>query len=331
MNDFTVARSTTVSRFGAVLAVIIIVTLISMPWWAGRSEIRTMIELLYFLALAQMWNLLAGYGGLVSVGQQAYIGLGGYALLVLALQLGINPFVAIPLAGLVAALFAFPTAALVFRLQGAYFAIGTWVVAEVYRLLIANSTWLGGGSGASLTAAVKGIPRWYRDSITFWIAVTLGIGSVALVYGLLRSRFGLALTALRDSETASESLGVKTFRVKLGVYIASACGTGMIGALIYLTKLRISPDAAFSVDWTAFMIFIVIIGGIGTIEGPIIGTLLFFLLRELLSDLGSWYMIILGGLAVLVMLFARNGLWGLVAQRFDLYLFPVQRRVRLSK
>ena len=189
---------------------------------------------------------------------------------------------------------------------------------------------MGGGSGTSLTAAVKGVPRWYRDSITLWIAVALGIGSALLVYLLLRSRFGLALTALRDSETASESLGVKTLRVKLGVYIASAFGTGMIGALIYLTKLRVSPDAAFSVDWTAFMIFIVIIGGIGTIEGPIIGTLLFFLLRELLSDLGAWYMIILGSLAVAVMLFARDGLWGLVARRFDLYLFPVQRRVRLT-
>ena len=331
MNGFTVERSTIASRIGAALAIVALVILISMPWWAGRAEIRTTIELLYFLALAQMWNLLAGYGGLVSVGQQAYVGLGGYALLVLALQLGVNPFIAIALAGVMTALCAIPTAALVFRLQGAYFAIGTWVVAEVYRLLIANSTWLGGGSGASLTAAVKGIAHWYRDSITFWIAVVLGVGSIVFVYVLLRSRFGLALTALRDSEMASASLGVHTIRVKLGVYIASACGTGMIGALIYLTKLRISPDAAFSVDWTAFMIFIVIIGGIGTIEGPIIGTLLFFLLRELLSDLGAWYMIILGCLAVLVMLFARNGLWGIIAQRFDLYLFPVQRRVRFDK
>jgi branched-chain amino acid transport system permease protein len=104
-----------------------------------------------------------------------------------------------------------------------------------------------------------------------------------------------------------------------------------VGALIFLQKLRISPDAAFSVnDWTAFVIFIVVIGGLGTIEGPIIGTLIFFALRELLADLGSWYLMILGLVAVAVMLRARQGVWGLLAQRFDLHLFPVQRRVRLD-
>jgi branched-chain amino acid transport system permease protein len=324
---FTVERSTRAGRIGAVLALVVIAALIAMPWWGGRGAMRTLIEFFYYLALAQMWNLLAGYGGLVSVGQQAYLGLGGYALLVLSVNLAINPFIAVLLAGVVAALFAVPTAALVFRLQGAYFAIGTWVVAEVYRLAIANTTWLGGGSGTSLTAAVKGIPVATREALTFWLALAIGVGSIGLVYGLLRSRFGLALTALRDSEPASESLGVRTLRVKLWVYIVAALGTGMTGALIYLTKLRISPDAAFAVDWTAFMIFIVIIGGIGTIEGPLIGTLLFFLLRELLSDLGSWYMIILGTIAVLVMLLARQGLWGWVAERFDLHLFAVQRRL----
>ena len=102
-----------------------------------------------------------------------------------------------------------------------------------------------------------------------------------------------------------------------------------VGALIFLQKLRISPDAAFSVnDWTAFVIFIVVIGGIGTIEGPIIGTLIFFALRETLADLGTIYLLVLGLVAIVVMLKAPKGVWGLIRSRFDLELFPLGYRVR---
>ena len=149
-----------------------------------------------------------------------------------------------------------------------------------------------------------------------------------MTYGILRSRQGLALTAIRDSEIASESLGIRIWWTKFAVYVATAGATSMVGALIFLQKLRISPDAAFSVnDWTAFVIFITVIGGIGTIEGPIVGTVLFFLLRETLADLGSVYLMILGAIAILVMLKAPRGIWGLVADRFGISLFPVQRRV----
>jgi branched-chain amino acid transport system permease protein len=327
---YRVDRATRTSRAGAILGLVLVVALISMPWWAGRSDMRTATEFLYILALAQMWNLLAGYGGLVSVGQQAFIGLGGYALVVMAMKLGMNVFIAVPLAGVTAALIAVPTAAIVFRLRGAYFAIGTWVVAEVFRLLLANTSALGGGSGMSITRAVKAVPRWWRESITFWIAVAAGVGSILLIYLLLRSRHGLALTAVRDSEPASESLGVRVRTVKWFVYIASAFGCGTIGALIFVTKLRISPDAAFSIDWTAIMFFVVVIGGIGTIEGPIIGALIYFVLRETLQDFGSWYLIVLGLVAVVLMLTAPKGIWGWVADRYDIRFFPVQRRLRVT-
>jgi len=327
---YHVERATRTSRAGAVAGLVLLVVLVSMPWWAGRSDMRTATEFLYILALAQMWNLLAGYGGLVSVGQQAFIGLGGYALVVMAMKLGLNVFVAVPLAGVTAALIAVPTAAVVFRLRGAYFAIGTWVVAEVYRLLLANTSALGGGSGMSITRAVKAVPRWWRESITFWIAVAVGIGSILLIYLLLRSRHGLSLTAVRDSEPASESLGVRVRNVKWFVYIASAFGCGTIGALIFVTKLRISPDAAFGVDWTAIMFFVVVIGGIGTIEGPIIGALIYFVLRETLQDFGSWYLIVLGLVAVVLMLTAPKGIWGWIADHYDVRFFPVQRRLRVT-
>ncbi len=326
-----VRRGTRASRIGTLILVSIVAALVAMPWLASRSDIRTITEFFYVLALAQMWNLLAGYGGLVSVGQQAFVGVGAYALVVFSMHLGVNVFVAVLLGGLAAAIVAVPTAAVVFRLRGAYFAIGTWVVAEVFRLLAANASWLGGGSGLSITSAVKEIPRFWRESLTFWIASAIGIGSILSVYLLLRSRYGLALTAVRDSEAASESLGVRVQRVKWVVYIASAFGCGLAGALIFITKLRISPDAAFTVDWTAIMFFVVVIGGIGTIEGPIIGAVVYFILRGLLADLGTWYLIVLGLVAVMLMLFAPKGIWGLVTERWDIRFFPVQRRIDLDE
>lgn len=323
----TVQRGTPLSQAGAVLGLACVLMLISMPWWAERSTQRLATEFLYTLALAQMWNLLAGYGGLLSVGQQAFVGLGGYALVLLGLNVGLHPFLIVPLAGLLTGLIALPTAAIVFRLRGAYFAVGTWVVAEVFRLLIANSSALGGGSGTSITRIVRGIPAWWRESVTLWMAIALGAGATLGVYLLLRSRYGLALTAVRDNEAAAESLGVLVHRAKWLVYIASAIGCGMVGALIFITKLRISPEAAFSIDWTVTMFFIVVIGGIGTIEGPLLGALVYFVLREVLSDYGSWYLIVLGSVAVAFMLWAPRGIWGVVARRFDLHFFPVQRRL----
>lgn len=309
------------------LSIPILAVLVSVPVWGGSDLLRTLVQLMYLLALAQMWNLLAGYAGLVSVGQQAWIGLGGYALIVFADDLHINPFIAVFLGGLVAALLSIPTAALVFRLRGGYFAIGTWVVAEVFRLLVASNTgWLKGGSGRTLQAAAQ-FDRALREDLTYWLALFIGIGSIAVVHFLMRSRTGLGLLALRDSETAASNSGVDTTRLKWLVFVLAAFGTGVTGGLIYLNLLRITPDAAFSSQWSAFMIFIVVIGGIGTIEGPIVGTIVFFLLRENLSGFGSWALILLGAIAVLVMLFAPEGLWGVLQRWTRIEIFPVRRRL----
>jgi branched-chain amino acid transport system permease protein len=323
-----VERTTPASRAGAAVGVLLVAGLIALPWTRDAGLMRMIVEFIALLVLAQMWNLLAGYAGLVSIGQQAYVGLGGYALMVLADDLGVNPFLAVPLAGLAAAAFALPTAALVFRFQGGYFAVGTWAVAEVYRLLIANTSALGRGTGRTLRAVFP-LARETRELATYALAVTLGVAAIVAVYLYLRSRPGLGLMAVRDSEPASQSLGVDVLRTKLAVYVVAAFGTGTTGALIYLNLLRISPDAAFSINWTAYTIFIVVIGGLGTLEGPIVGTVVFFLLRELLADYGSWYVILLGTLAVGVMMRYPQGLWGLVAGRWDLRFFPVQRRVRV--
>jgi branched-chain amino acid transport system permease protein len=289
---------------------------------------RTLISFLTLLALAQMWNMLAGYAGLLSVGQQAFIGLGAYSLWAFTDQLGVHPFLAVPLAGLVAVVMAVPTGALAFRLRGGYFAIGTWVIAEVFRLVVANSNWLGGGSGRTVTAASR-LAIQTRIQGTYWLALVVAVSAVLAVYLLLRSRLGLALTAIRDNETGAESLGVHVTRAKWVVFLISAFGVGVTGAVIYLNLLRIQPDAAFSINWTAFMIFIVVIGGIGTIEGPILGTIVYFTLQETLSSYGSWYLILLGVVAIVVTVKAPRGLWGLLTKYLDVQLFAVQRRVQM--
>jgi branched-chain amino acid transport system permease protein len=322
-----VERTTRASQVGLLAGLGVVVALAAVPRLGDSGVMRAIIEFITLLVLAQMWNLLAGYAGLVSIGQQAFVGLGGYALIVLADDLGLNPFVAVPLAGLVATMFALATATLVFRFSGGYFAVGTWAVAEVYRLLVANTTALGRGTGRTLKAVFP-LARETRELGTYALAVGLGAAAIIAVYLALRSRLGLGLMAVRDSEPASRSLGVDVFRTKLVVYLVAAFGTGTTGALIYLNLLRISPDAAFSINWTAYTIFIVVIGGLGTLEGPIVGTAVFFLLREALSDYGSWYMILLGALAIGAMLRFPQGLWGLVAERWDIRVFPVQRRVR---
>lgn len=334
MTEQHISRSTPLSRSAMWAGLLLIIILASAPWWVGRGDMRLMSEIFLYMSLACLWNLMAGYAGLVSVGQQAYVGFGGYMLFALTIFGGLHPVSAVILAGVLAAMVSVPVAALIFRLRNAYFAIGTWVIAEVFRLSFAQISALGGGSGSSLPVnVVKSIAesRATREAFSYWLALGAAIAVLTIVFLFLRSRRGLALTAIRDSEEAAAGLGIDVWRTKLEVYIVTSALTAIIGGLIFLQKLRISPDAAFSVnDWTAFVIFIVVIGGIGTLEGPIIGTLLFFLLREQLADFGTIYLIVLGVVAVVVMLRAPRGVWGYIRDRYDIELFPLSYRVKLN-
>lgn len=333
--EFRVAHGTRSSDIGMVLLAVLAIAFATAPFWAERADLRLLSEIFMYVALASLWNLLAGYAGLVSVGQQAYVGLGAYILFFFAIVFGVHPLWTIPLAGLLAALVAVPVAFLIFRLRGHYFAIGTWVVAEVFRLLASQLSVLDGGSGISLPVDVItsiADTRQMREFVIYWLALALVAGILGLIVILLRSRYGLALTAIRDNETAARSNGVDVGRIKLAVYVITAAGTAMVGALIFLQKIRISPDTAFSVnDWTAFVIFIVVIGGVGRLEGPIVGTIVFFLLRQTLADLGALYLMMLGVVAIVVMLKAPKGIWGYVADRFGWNLFPLERRVEFPK
>lgn len=330
------------TAFG-VVAVVAMLLLALVPFFASRGVVQDLFFILTMLVLAQNWNLLAGYAGLISVGQQLFVGCGAYALFGLVILLGLDPLLAVLQAGVFAALVSVPTAFFAFRLAGPYFAIGTWVIAEVGRLLFAQWKALGGGTGTSLprdasrdmigigflkeTLGLKSAAA--VDALTFWLALMLLAVTVGTMYRLLRSRNGLGLAAVRDNEVAARALGVDAVRMKATVYVVTAFLTGVTGALIYLQKARISPDAAFSLtDWTAYVIFIVVIGGIGTIEGPIVGVIVFFLMQNALSGYGSWYLLLLGALAIVTMLFAPRGLWGLVSDRTGIELFPVRRMLR---
>lgn len=339
---YVVTTHTAASRVAAVGAVALFIVLLLVPFFAGRGLIQDLFFILTMLVLAQFWNLLAGYGGLVSIGQQAFVGMGAYAMFGGVILGGMDPIPAILLGGAAAFVVAVPMAFFAFRLQGPYFAIGTWVIAEVMRLIMAQVKALGGGTGTSLPRsatremwATEWIAEVFdvrnsaaRDILTYWLALLLAAATIAGIYWLLRSKRGLALSAVRDNPEAAKSVGVDAGRMKWLVFLTSAVGTGLAGALIYVQKARISPDAAFSVtDWTAYVLFIVIIGGIGTIEGPIIGVLIFFLLQSLLADFGTWYLFTLGIIGIVVMLFAPRGVWGLISDKTGLQLFPVRRRL----
>jgi|TARA_B110000977_G_scaffold103334_1_gene134878 branched-chain amino acid transport system permease protein len=343
---YTVTTQTPTSSIAATIGLSLVVILFALPLFAGRGTIQDMFFILTMLVLAQFWNLLAGYGGLVSIGQQAFVGIGAYTLFGVVILWGLDPVPSILLAGVAALIVAIPTAFFAFRLNGAYFAIGTWVIAEVVRLLVAQWKTLGGGTGTSLPrTATKDM--WFvdliqdglgvrsaaaRDILAYWLALTLALATIGGIYWLLRTRRGLALAAVRDNIEAAKSVGVDTGQMKWIVFLTSAFGTGVTGGLIYMQKARISPDAAFSVtDWTAYVIFIVVIGGIGTVEGPIIGVLVFFALQSMLADFGSWYLMTLGVLAILIMLVAPRGLWGLFTERTGIHFFPIRRILRGGK
>jgi len=321
-----ISRTTPASRVAAIVALPAVLVLAALPYLAAPNVTRLLVDLFTLVLLATMWNLLAGYGGMISVGQQGFIGLGAYAVLVVDL-FGVNPYLGLVLAMAAAAVLALPTALLVFRLHGGYFAIGTWVVAEVYRLVTVEFRAVGGGSGASVTG-LAATPPVLRGAITYWCALGAAVLAVGGVYLLMRSRLGLALTAIRDEPTAAGTLGVRVRSAKRIVFVVAAAGCGLAGALIAIDSLRVQPDSVYSVQWSAFMIFMVVIGGLGTIEGPVLGAVVFFAIQQLLQPYGAWYLVVLGAVAIAAALLSRRGLWGVVTLHRDVRLLPTGYRVR---
>ncbi len=328
--SWRISRSTPESSvglagFGALVVLLALLPLID----SDRSLTTPLVVVLYYLALAQMWNLLAGFAGLISVGQQMFVGIGIYTLLQTAEVGGLDPFVSVILAGVVAAGLSLPVALFAFRLQGGYFAIGTWVVAEVFRLISTESGDLRGGDVRALTReSLGGYSLDTRLNVTYWLALALAVGATSAVVFVLRSRLGLALRAVRDNPGGAGGLGVNVTRTKLFIWVGAAFWTGCTGAVILLNTTSATAGSSFSVlRWTALVIFIVVIGGVGSTTGPILGVAVYWLIDEQLADAENWRFIILGGIAALMAVVAPKGLYGLIQQWRPLQFFPVRRRL----
>jgi branched-chain amino acid transport system permease protein len=298
--------------------------LIALPWYSSFATQRLLVEGFTVFAIAMAWNLLAGYGGLVVVGHQMFVGIGAYALFATSNWLGLNPWLCLPIAALFSALFSVISSVPMFRLSGAHFAVGTWVLAEMLHILTLNTEWLGAGAGMPLDA-LGGFDRWTRNAGVYWAALAVGVGALVIARTILRGQLGLALMSVRDDEPAALACGVSVRRAKLSLWVISGTLTGLAGAVSYMNTLQVTPDATFSLNWTAIAIFTSVLGGIGTLEGPLLGTLLYFLLREFFADYGAWYLIGLGMLAVATMVVGPGGAWSLIARRWPVDPFGVRR------
>jgi branched-chain amino acid transport system permease protein len=320
-----VRRSTKASRIASVASLVVVVALFAVPEVMGANAVQQLTSLFIFMILAVMWNALAGYGGMVSVGQQAFIGFGAYATIFLT-QHGVTPYLAVVIAAFSSAVLAAIESLLVLRLRGGQFAVGTWVVAEALALLITLDHSMGGGSGVSL----RGLNRYAigdRRDYTYWLALVFTVVVLGSVFLLLRRRTGAALQAIRDDEEAAASVGVRVRPLKFLLFVLAGFGCGAAGALILANTLFVQPTSAFGVQYTAYMIFMVLVGGLGTFEGPIIGAIVFFVIQYNFADQGAWYLIGLGAVAVAFALFLPRGLWSLLTDRLHFQLLPVGYRL----
>lgn len=300
------------------------------PWIVGDGGISLLFEVLLMLAMAQLWNLLAGYSGLVSMGLQCFVGLGGYTTVFFANYFSVSPYWVLPLAPLVCGLVGAASTLLLFRLRDAYFAIATWVFSEVIAVLVLMMPGLGHVTGMTLETA-RGMDFETFLLANFWIAGAVTGGTIVGVYLLMRSRLGLGMLSVRDNEIAATSIGVNVWSNRFIAYVAAAAGCGLAGGITFMAALFITVTTAFDLNWVVAMIFIVIIGGVGTIEGPIVGTVIYYGIRELFTNVfaitGSWYLIALGSAAVITMLVAPAGIWPLVRDRLGIDWLSIKRRV----
>lgn len=264
-----------------------------------------------YLAMANMWNLLCGYCGLISLCQHAFIGLAAYTVALLA-WIGVPLYQGIIAGAIVAAMFALIISIPVFRLRGLYFPVGTLVLPEVLRIVFLLWRPVGGpivGGGAGY--AIKGATELSLTQI-YWLALIIGIASLFVMRIILGSRLGLGLAAIRDNDNTAASSGVHVFKLKLYSFVIGAVVTGIAGAIFYISQGYVEPVSAFSIRWTVILMLAAIIGGISTEAGPIIGTVIVVLLHFSLARYPGISLLIQGIILVGIMLLAPQGIIGFV-------------------
>ncbi|MCL4488691.1 MAG: branched-chain amino acid ABC transporter permease [Chloroflexi bacterium] len=293
--------------FAATVGVLAILPLVGAPQtW--------LLYLFYFgvyLAAANMWNLLAGFSGLLALCPAAFIGLAGYSMTILT-WVGVPYYVGILAGGAVASLFAVVISVSVFRMKGIYFAIGTLVVPAVLRLVFLRWKPVGGdltGGGAGyMVKGVSGIP----PAVTYWLALAVGVASMIVVLVILRSKFGMGLAAIRDNDVSAAASGIDVFRLKLSSFVIAAFIMGVAGAIFYMNQGYIEPNNAFDINWLMIVLLATVIGGEGLEWGPVVGTVIVVALRFQLARYADISLLIQGLILVVIMLAAPQGIVGLV-------------------
>lgn len=320
-----VHRWTRASRIAARTSVVLVAFFALVPVVANTGIVDRLTALFVYIILAAMWNALAGYGGLVSVGQQMFFGLGAYFTVRIA-DGGVDPFVAMMLAAVAVALISYPLSLVMLRLKDGEFAIAMWVVSALTHLLVNLDGLIQGETGTSLIS-LNAYAAGTRQTLIYGLALAAMTLLLLGLFVLLRSRVGSAIQAIRDNEDAAAALGVDVVATKRLLFMLAAFGTAIAGALWLASATSFQPKTYFSVQWTAYMIFMVLVGGLGRFEGAILGAVIFFAIETVFGAMGVWYLIGLGLAALLFSLFLPRGLWGAVEERLGLSLMPVGYRL----
>ena len=326
--DISIQRWTWASKVSVTLVMGFQLALALGPFFLSPGMVDRLTTLFIYGILAVMWNAIAGYAGLVSVGQQAFFGLGAYAAVRLA-DFGVSVYPALVIGAVVVAVASVPISIFMLRLRAGEFAIGMWVVAELVHLLVNLDTLIQGETGTSLIA-IQAYAVDERRAYTYWMALAAMVVLAWLVFFMLRGRIGTAAQAIRDNEDAAASVGVRVLQTKRTIFVLSAFGCALAGALWVATTISFQPKTYFSVQWTAYMIFMVLVGGIGTYEGPILGAVLFFIIETIFGATGVWYLVGLGSTAMFFALALPRGIWGKVEDRFNVRLLPIGYHVRVG-
>lgn len=310
---------TRVPSAGLLAAPALGIALALVPLFASSNITLLNLGFFTFLYVAQglAWNILGGYTGYVSFGYAAFFGLGAYTTALLWLA-GWSPVLTYPAAGLVAAVFSLVVGVPTLRLVGPYFSIATIGVGEAMRILMLNLDRItGGASGLNLPTVVPSKAWFYSTSLLFAVIAFITTAWVR------RSRFGLGLQALRMDQEAAESLGVRTALFKNLAHVTSALIVGACGGL-YATYLQyVHPDTVFSFTESISLVLIALIGGLGTLWGPVLGAAVFYGVQDYLqTSYPTFHLLAYGVLLIFILLFEPKGLAGLAGR--------VWRRVRAA-
>jgi branched-chain amino acid transport system permease protein len=277
------------------------------PLFLERGTLNDVWNLAFAVILASAWNILGGFAGQVSLGYSAFLGIGAYSTVLLSLK-GVDPFLSLPLGAALAALFSVVIGLPAFRLRGPYFTIATIGVGEAVRVCASSVSFTGGSSGLRMPAGSFDFTRNYEAM------VVLAILTVAVAALVRRSPFGRALGAIRQDIDAAEALGVNSTRFKLGAHALSAAIVALAGSLYAINFQYIAPGSVFDFRLSLSIVLAPIVGGVGTVAGPVLGAVVFSTIQiKLLSipALRDSYLFLYGALLILVMLYEPKGLVGL--------------------